>query len=141
MKRISIAVTLAALLLLSSCRENVIEVDSLEKELFLKESAEGIYRNGTALFRYNEQRHQRAANPGRLQFRIQTDGQDTCLNVIMEAIPRNAGLHITTSIDYRSPGELISNMSHLECSRIDGTKIWLWSRDNFTGIIIDTGKL
>lgn len=132
---------LTALLACTACREDVIMIDSLEKEMFLRESTEGIYRNGEALFKFNPQSHQRAANPGRMQYRIQTDGQDTCLNVILDALPQSAGVHITTSIDYRSPGKLVSSMSHLECSRKDGDLIWLWSAENYTGIIINTSEL
>lgn len=126
---------------LHSCRENIIEIDSLEKERFLREDQEGIYKNGKALFLYRESHNQKALNPQRIQYRIQTDEQDTCLNVALEALPGNTGVHITTSIDYRSPGELISNMSNLECSRIENSRIWLWNKDNLTGIIIDTDGL
>ena len=124
-----------------SCNERYIEIDSIEKELFLRESAEGIYKNGEPLFLYSTERHQKATNQRRVQYRIQTDEQDTCLNIILDAIPRNAGVHITTSIDYRSPGELISSMSHLECSRADDDKLWLWSSGNLTGIILDIKDL
>ncbi len=121
---------------LSSCAETVIEIDSAEKESFLKESREGIYRRGSSLFVFDEDRHQKAFNQSRIQYRIQTDVQDTCLNITLDAIPSSAGVHITTSIDYRSPGELISSMSRLECSRMDEYKLWLWSPESLTGIII-----
>lgn len=124
--------------ILQSCREKAIEIDSLEKEIFLRESREGIYKDGKPLFLYREAYDQKALNPKRIQYRIQTDEQDTCLNVALEALPGSPGVHITTSVDYRSPGELISNMSHLECSRIENNRIWLWNKDNLTGIIIDT---
>lgn len=123
-------------LCLPSCAEIVIEIDSAEKENFLKESREGIYRGGRSLFVFDEHRHQKAVNSYRLQYRIQTDVQDTCLNITLDAIPGSAGVHITTSIDYRSPGELISSMSRLECSRMDENKLWLWSPESLTGIII-----
>ena len=124
-----------------SCRENVIQIDSLEKELFLQENTEGVYRNGKPLFQFKETSHQKAVNSSRLQYRIQTDEQDTCLNIILDALPRSAGVHITTSIDYRSPGELISGMSHFECSRREENRLWLWSSDNLTGIIVDISDM
>lgn len=132
-----------ALLMISiqSCRENVIQIDSLEKKTFLQESLEGVYRNGSPLFQFKETSHQKAVNPARLQYRIQTDEQDTCMNIILDALPKSAGVHITTSIDYRSPGELISNMSHFECSRIQNDRLWLWSADNLTGIILDISNM
>lgn len=123
-------------LCLPSCAEIVIEIDSAEKESFLKESREGIYRGGRSLFVFDEHRHQKAVNSYRFQYRIQTDVQDTCLNITLDAIPGSAGVHITTAIDYRSPGELISSMSRLECSRMDENKLWLWSPESLTGIII-----
>ncbi|HIZ87153.1 MAG TPA: hypothetical protein IAC03_03210 [Candidatus Coprenecus pullistercoris] len=133
--------TIAAALCTASCREKVIEIDSLEKEIFLMESDEGIYRNGEPLFLFRDDRHQKALNPDRIQYRIQTDEQDTCLNVTMEALPGSAGVHITTSIDYRSPGDPISSMSHLECSRMADGRIWLWSPESLTGIIMDISGL
>lgn len=139
MKNIEAIVLTAILLALccTSCRDDAIDIDSMEKEAFLNENREGIYRNGKAMFIYNSSRHQKAANMSRMQYRIQTDEQDTCLNITLEAIPKSTGVHITTSIDYRSPGELISSMNHLECSRIQKDRLWLWNPDNLTGIIMD----
>ncbi len=140
--KIGLILTVAAILTgAAACKDDIIKIDSLEKEIFLRETREGIYRNGAPLFLYSERYHQKAHNQDRLQFRMQTDEQDTCLNIILDAIPRNAGVHITTSIDYRSPGELISSMSHLECSRADDDKLWLWSSGNLTGIILDIKDL
>lgn len=130
-----------AMVFLHSCRENIIEIDSVEKEIFLRESAEGIYKEGKALFLYREDYNQKAVNPRRVQYRIQTDEQDTCLNVTLEALPATPGVHVTTSVDYRSPGDLISSMTHLECSRMDNNKIWLWDRDKLIGIIINTAGI
>lgn len=126
----------ASLLCICSCRDLVIEIDSPEKESFLLETREGIYRRGESLFVFDSGRHQKAVNTSRIQYRIQTDIQDTCLNITLDAIPQGAGVHITTSIDYRSPGELISSMNRLECSRIETDKLWLWSPETLTGIII-----
>lgn len=121
----------------TACRDNAIEIDSMEKETFLNQNREGIYRNGNPLFVFNASRHQKASNSARLQYRMQTDEQDTCLNITLEAIPKSSGVHITTSIDYRSPGELISSMNHLECSKVQKNRLWLWNPDNLTGIIMD----
>ena len=93
------------------------------------------------MFLYQSELHQKATNPRRIQYRIQTDEQDTCLNVTMDALPESPGVHITTSIDYRSPGDLISNMSHLECSRIYEDKIWLWNSGSLTGLILNISQL
>ena len=136
-----IPISLLLILCAASCRERAIEIDSLEKELFLREEAEGIYKDGKALFLFNQKLHQKAVNPKRIQYRIQTDEQDTCLNVIMGAIPETAGAHITTSIDFRSPGDLISSMNHLECSRVSTDKIWLWNSGSLTGLILNKSGL
>ena len=77
----------------------------MEKEMFVKETEEGIYKEGRPLFKYKESHHQKALNPKRIQYRIQTDEQDTCLNATMEAVTGSAGLHTTPYIDYRSPGK------------------------------------
>lgn len=130
----------AIVLCTDSCRELVIEIDSPEKESFLMETREGIYRGGRSLFVFDSERHQKAINTSRIQYRIQTDAQDTCLNITLDAIPQGAGVHITTSIDYRSPRDLISSMSRLECSRMESDKLWLWSPETLTGIIISRGE-
>ena len=135
------ALILSTLVLAVSCKEKAIEIDSLEKEIFLRETREGLYRNGKAMFLYQSELHQKATNPRRIQYRRQTDEQDTCLNVAMDALPESPGVHITTSIDYRSPGDLISNMSHLECSRIYEDKIWLWNSGSLTGLILNISQL
>ena len=59
----------------------------------------------------------------------------------MGAIPETAGAHITTSIDFRSPGDLISSMNHLECSRVSTDKIWLWNSGSLTGLILNKSGL
>lgn len=138
---ITAAATILLVFSLQSCRENVIQIDSVEKKMFLQESLEGIYSNGAPLFQFKGTYHQKAVNSFRLQYRIQTDEQDTCLNIILDALPKSAGVHITTYVDYRSPGELISDMSHFECSRIQDDRLWLWNSDNLTGIIMDISGL
>lgn len=137
----TVAGLVLTILCTASCRDNLIEIDSPEKESFLRETTEGIYKNGKSLFKFDTEHHQKAVNPDRVQYRIQTDEQDTCLNVTLEALPGSPGVHITTSIDYRSPGELISSMSSLECSRVSDNKIWLWSPDSRTGIILGADEL
>ena len=81
--KIGLILTVAAIITgAAACKDDIIKIDSLEKEIFLRETREGIYRNGAPLFLYSERYHQKAHNQDRLQFRIQTDEQDTCLNII-----------------------------------------------------------
>ena len=138
---ITVAIGLLACMGTNSCNKEFIEIDSIEKEMFLGEEREGIYKNGEPLFIYSENTHQKALNPRRVQYRIQTDEQDTCLNVTLESLPERTGTHTTTSIDYRSPGELISSMNHLECSKITRDRIWLWNSSSLTGVILDISGL
>ena len=44
--RICLLVAAALVFLISACRGRMIEIDSLEKEIFLGENREGVYRNG-----------------------------------------------------------------------------------------------
>lgn len=128
-------ILLVILLLLSSCR-NSIEIDSVEKEAFMQNETVGIYLMGNSVFTLNPSRHQETYNITRKQYRIQTDEQDTCLNIILETFPKNAGVHISTTLDYRDPKNILTNISLLECSKIYNDKIWFWDKKGSVGIII-----
>lgn len=125
----------AILVLLAACTDSV-EIDSPEKEFFMNNETLGLYQMGKPIFTLNPARHQESFNINRKQYRIQTDEQDTCLNVILETYPKSLGVHISTMTDYRDPGNIITNITLLECSKIYDNKIWLWDKKSELGIII-----
>lgn len=127
----------AAFLFPESCRERYpVVLDTAEKEQFFYSETEGIYSEGEPLFLFDESLHQQSCNPKRLQYRFQTDIQDSCLNVIMETKPKTTGVHITTHIELIGGGKSVTNISVMECSKIMDDKYWLWDSYTATGVII-----
>ena len=134
--KIRISILFAILLLASvSCREEI-AIDSLEKMLFMKQDTVGLYNLGDKTFKYNSQLHQQSYNLSRKQYRLQTDEQDSCLNVIFEKYPQNTGDIITTSLDYRDTRNIINHTVDYECSKIVHNQIWLWNKKDLVGIIL-----
>ena len=138
MNRIQTLMTAVLLLCLlffpTSCRKVVI--DSEEKDYFLNCQQIGIYPEGLPLFTYNEARHQMCTNPSRGVFRIQTNAQDTCLNISLKDNPSREGDRTTAEMNYIYSNDRIENLIQFECSKISGKKLWLWDGLSKTGIII-----
>jgi len=130
----TIALLMCVISLMTSCRKIVI--DSREKELFLNCSEVGFYPLGTPRFTYSERMHQMCRNPKRGLFRIQTNIQDTCMNIILEYSPSNEGDLLIADLDYYDPEERITDRYQFECSKLFGTRIWLWENYTKTGIIL-----
>lgn len=121
-----------------SCRErHVVRVDSPEKVSFLEETECGLYVEGHPVFVYDRDRHQKASNPQRRQGRIQTNEQDTCLNVVLECIPESPEDGITAVLEYFGAASIRSEHLVVECSKVAGRKLWLWSAEDRTGIIME----
>lgn len=131
------ALGMISLILLLSCMEKFpVILDSEEKENFFYSEREGIYSEGKPVFILDKYRHQESVNQKRLQYRIQTDSQDTCLNIIMDKKPKTTGIHITVRTEYHLNGNPGSSVSVMECSRILDNRYWLWDSGSMTGIIL-----
>lgn len=126
-----------SIFLLLSCMEKYpVILDSEEKESFFYSEREGIYSEGKPVFILDKYRHQLSINPKRLQYRIQTDSQDTCLNIIMDKKPKTTGVHITVRTEFILNGNPGNCVSVMECSRILDNRYWLWDSGAMTGIIL-----
>lgn len=118
-----------------SCRK-MVEIDSLEKQLFLEETAIGAYKDGHEYMVYKRGFHQLALNPRRHTFRIQADRQEEYFHLRLESYPRSLGVHVISSFEMKK-GEILENYSFLfECSKMEGGKIWLWNKENKLGVIL-----
>ncbi len=141
MKRIVIIVSVIMVLvmipvLISSCHNDPVVIDSDEKMKFLESSAQGYYSNGVEIFIYKDTLHQRCLNINRRSFRIQTNTQDSCLSLILDNMPNNLGVHIMASVNYFDTSKQLSSKLLLECSKIEQNKIWLWDAHGKNGFII-----
>lgn len=121
---------------LLSCREQTVVIDSIEKEMFLETQDEGLYKGGREILVYDGHIHQKAYNPARRTYRIQTDNQAKYFNVVFESVPKSRGVHILTEFSYVSEEENITSKLLLECSMIDKNKIWFWDSEDKIGIIV-----
>lgn len=122
---------------LCSCRENEVVIYSPEKDHFVNQcNTPGYYVAGAAKFVYQPFNHQYSSNLARKLYRIQTNQQDSCLNVVMETIPSDIGVHIMTTIDYFDPETRESITLLMECSKFSSSKIWLWDSEAKRGIIL-----
>ncbi len=131
---LTVTILLCILSFTSSCRKVVI--DSEEKDIFLHRQQIGIYTGGAELFIYNETKHQMCTNSSRGIFRIQTNSQDTCLNIALKGSPSRKGDFIMAELDYSDSGDRMEDMIQFECSKMSGDKLWFWDAYSKTGIII-----
>jgi len=125
---------LCLLTLITGCRK--VEIDSSEKQVFLNHSAIGFYPGGVPRFTYQENIHQTCSNPSRHLFRIQTNIQDTCMNIALENRPSFEGNMVMSDLDYYDAGIRVTDKFEFECSRISDGKMWLWDGYTKTGVII-----
>lgn len=129
-------ISIVVILLLFSCQEKEILIDSEEKAIFLKSEGLGYYKGGSSVLLYDKSRHQIVINFKRHLFRLQSDAQEEYINVMLETIPRSQGNHIIISFMLFS-GEGAGSYVHLfECSRMSNDKMWFWNADTKQGIII-----
>ena len=119
----------------ASCRR-VVEIDSLEKKLFLEETVLGCYKDGHEYMVFQEGLHQMALNPKRHVIRIQSDDQKEYYHMDMESYPRSVGVNILADFSVSVEGSERGYTFVFECSRIDGGKMWLWNKENKLGITI-----
>ena len=122
-----------------SCSDSIV-LDSPEKQIFVDSSVEGLYEDGLPIFTYNSENHQIAFNEKRKMFRLQTDEQDSVLNVIFVQYPLKLGAVVPIRIEYRTPVDVFSSESNFELSRHDKNYIWLWDRRHKTGLVVRYGK-
>lgn len=124
-----------------SCHEREVVIDSLEKELFLKSEVDGLYRNGAGILVMDEKLHQKTYNLDRNTFRLQTDNQSEYFNAEFESLPKNKGVQILTKLTYYSEEEESTSTLLLECSKIEGRKLWFWDSNEKIGIIVSSDKI
>lgn len=134
-RHFSLALAIATVILPTSCRK-VVEIDSVEKQLFLDEFVIGCYMDGHEYFVYNEKIHQVAINPIRHTVRLQDDTQSEYCHIKLESYPRSIGITILADM---SIGESHGQSTYklvFECSKVEDGKIWLWNKENKIGAII-----
>ena len=130
---------LVAILLISaifsSCRREI-EIDSVEKEIFLDETGIGCYKDGHDYLVYKPEMHQLAINPKRHTIRVQSEFQKEYYHLDMESYPRSIGVSIVSEFHFCLGGDEDNYTFVFECSKMEYGKIWLWNSENKLGVII-----
>jgi hypothetical protein len=133
--RVLLVAALFIVAILSSCVRDI-EIDSVEKELFLGETELGCYKDGHDYMVYNPEMHQLAVNPKRHTVRIQSESQKDYCHLDMESYPRSIGVGIVSEFHISLGGSEDKYTFVFECSKMEYGKIWLWNKENKLGIII-----
>lgn len=123
------------ILLLFSCQEKEIVIDSEEKRMFLASENIGYYRDGKGVLLYDQGKHQLVVNNKRHLFRLQSDRQEEYINVKLETMPRRQGRYVIISFTTFFMEEDISYLHIFECSRMLNDRMWFWNADTKEGII------
>jgi hypothetical protein len=135
-KYFSLALIIISTAILSSSCKKVVEIDSVEKQLFLDEHIIGCYKDGHEYFVYNEKIHQIAINPTRHTIRLQDYTQSEYCHIRLESYPRSIGITILADMSVGENDDQSSYKLIFECSKVEDGKIWLWNKENKIGTII-----
>jgi len=135
MKRKTELMTLTLLLLITAASCRKVEIDSQEKETFLTFTKIGFYPAGEPRFTYRDSVHQMCLNSSRGLFRIQTNIQDTFMNIVLDDNPYECRM-VLSELDYYDHSIRTTDKFEFECSKKTDDKIWLWDGYTKTGIII-----
>lgn len=130
-----ILVFLTFMVMNTSCNR-LVEIDSLEKKLFLDEVQIGCFKDGHDYLVYNEAIHQLCINPRRHTFRLQSDNQEEYYHIDMESYPRYIGVSVIMTLDMCKGRESRNYTLLFECSKIEDGLIWLWNKESKLGIIV-----
>lgn len=113
------------------------ETKTVERKHFEAAVREGLYFKDATLLTYDAATFQRAMNPVRRNYRIQSDDQTRYLNVRYgERIPSLVGDEVECEIHYRlEAGESTTLIVKLVAIRITEEYIWLWNEFQKVGVL------
>ena len=113
------------------------QTKTVERQKFESSVVEGLYVKGSCLLAYDGLTFQRAMNPVRRNYRIQSDDQTRYLNVHYGDItPVREGQEAECEIHYRlEAGESTTLIVKLVVVRSSEEYIWLWNEFQKVGVI------
>lgn len=105
---------------------------------FLDQEQIGVYKDGEALFVYDQDSHQKAYDPQTFKFlRIQTDDQSKFLHIIFSERPTmGVGQQITVEVVCRGIG-IESGIYKVDVKKKRDRTLWLWDSNKKWGFIVD----
>lgn len=91
----------------------------------------------TEHFRYNPKTCQMAFNRDKMQFRAQTDNTSDFFTVDFYSLPMELNQEVRADISWTTTYEILyRNNLTFEVIRIEGEKVWLWSRVSRIGVCL-----
>jgi len=115
-----------------------VDTKSAERKQFEAAYLEGLYLKGSCVLSFDAATFQRALNPGRKNYRIQSDDQTRYLNVLYNGmIPTGVGDEVECQIHYRlSAGESTTLIVRLDVVKVSDEYLWLWNEFQKVGMIV-----
>jgi len=113
------------------------QTKTIERKQFESSAVEGLYVKGNRVLAYDVATFQRAMNPIRRNYRIQSDDQTRYLNVRYAGqIPSHEGDEVECEIHYRlEAGESTTLIVKLVVVHITDEYIWLWNEFQKVGVL------
>ena len=115
-----------------------IDTKSAERKQFEAAYVEGFYHKGACVLAYDRATFQRAANPQRRSYRIQSDDQTRYLHIsYSEVIPAAVGDEVECEIHYRlAAGESTTLIVKLVAVKVSDEYLWLWNEFQKVGLLV-----
>jgi len=147
MLRFALALLLVATTMAVSCPEPdppvtpdppAVDTKSAERKAFEAAYLEGLYLKGACVLSFDANTFQRALNPVRKNYRIQSDDQTRYLNVLYNsALPSGVDDEVECQIHYRlSAGESTTLIVRLDVVKASDEYLWLWNEFQKVGMIV-----
>ena len=118
--------------------EPVVDTKSAERKQLESAYVEGLYLKGACVLAFDLATFQRAANPVRRNYRIQSDDQTRYLNVFYsEAIPKQVDDEVECEIHSKlEAGESTTLIVKLVVLKATDEYLWLWNEFQKVGMIV-----
>jgi len=144
--RSALALLLVATTMAVSCPEPepqpgpdpVFDTKSVERKQLEAAYAEGFYLKGSCVLAYDLLTFQRAVNPVRKTYRIQSDDQTRYLNIsYVGTVPTKVDDEVECEIHYRlEAGESTTLLVKLVVVKDSEEYLWLWNEFQKVGMIV-----
>ena len=114
------------------------DTKSAERKQFESAYIEGLYLKGPCVLPYDRSAFQRAANPVRKTYRIQSDDQTRYLHVFYnESVPTRVGGEVECEVHYRLAAEESTTLIvKLVVVKATDEYLWLWNEFQKAGLIV-----
>ena len=115
-----------------------VDTKSTERKQLESAYTEGLYLKGPCVLAFDYATFQRASNPVRKTYRIQSDDQTRYLHIFYgESVPTQEGDEVECEIHYRlEAGESTTLIVKLVVVKATDEYLWLWNEFQKAGLIV-----